>query len=78
MARITVEMNLDDDLVEDLLDNLKSVNSLLTSIDDMAKNMSSMMGAVGYNQGQIKDLSTSVQKLLAELEQNGSNTRKEG
>jgi uncharacterized protein (DUF2164 family) len=78
MAKITVEMNLDDDLVEDLLDNLKSVNSLLTSIDDMAKDMSSMMGAVGYNQGQIKDLSTSVQKLLAELEQNGSNTRKEG
>lgn len=77
MAKITVEMNLDDDLVEDLLDNLKSVNSLLTSIDDMAKDMSSMMGAVGYNQGQIKDLSTSVQKLLAELEQNGSNTRKE-
>lgn len=78
MAKITVEMNLDDGLVEDLLDNLKSVNSLLTSIDDMAKDMSSMMGAVGYNQGQIKDLSTSVQKLLAELEQNGSNTRKEG
>ena len=78
MAKITVEMNLDDDLVEDLLDNLKSVNSLLTSIDDMAKDMSSMMGAVGYNQEQIKDLSTSVQKLLAELEQNGSNTRKEG
>jgi len=78
MAKITVEMNLDDGLVEDLLDNLKSVNSLLTSIDDMAKDMGSMMGAVGYNQGQIKDLSTSVQKLLAELEQNGSNTRKEG
>ena len=77
MAKITVEMNLDDDLVEDLLDNLKSVNSLLTSIDDMAKDMSSMMGAVGYNQGQIKDLSTSVQKLLAELEQNGPDTRKE-
>ena len=78
MAKITVEMNLDDDLVEDILDNLKSVSSLLSSIDDMAKDMRSMAGAVVYNQEQIKNLSTSVQKLLAELEQDGSDTRKEG
>lgn len=77
MAKITLEMEVDDDLIEDAITNLRHLQLVLERAEELGQDLSFMSQATVANGKEIKKLSTSVQKILAELKQNGVDTRKE-
>ena len=77
MAKITVEMEVDDDLIEDAITNLKHLQLVLERTEELGQDLSFLSQATAANSKEIKKLSTSVQKILAELKQDGPDTRKE-
>jgi cell division protein FtsB len=77
VAKITVEMEVDDDLIEDAITNLKHLQLVLERAEELGQDLSFLSKATAANGKEIKKLSTSVQKILAELKQDGPDTRKE-
>mgnify|MGYP003109310841 FL=1 len=77
MAKITLEMEVDDDLIEDAITNLRHLQLVLERAEELGQDLSFLSQATVANGKEIKKLSTSVQKILAELKQNGVDTRKE-
>ena len=77
MAKITVEMEVDDDLIEDAITNLRHLQLVLERAEELGQDLSFLSQATAANGKEIKKLSTSVQKILTQLKQNGFDTRKE-
>jgi len=77
VAKITLEMEVDDDLIEDAITNLRHLQLVLERAEELGQDLSFLSQATVANGKEIKKLSTSVQKILAELKQNGVDTRKE-
>lgn len=73
MAKITVEMEVENDSIEDAITSLKALEAAQQRIDDLCEDMSFLSKAVATNNSEVKKLRASVQKLL-EQAAHGSDT----
>lgn len=73
MAKITVEMEVENDSIEDAITSLKALEAAQQRIDDLCEDMSFLSKAVSTNNSEVKKLRASVQKLL-ERAADGSDT----
>ena len=77
MAKITLEMEIDDDTMQEMMDSIKSISTLTRSTDDLCQDFAYLGNAIETNQREIKKLTASVTKLLKETK-DGSNARVKG
>jgi|TARA_R110002033_G_scaffold111851_1_gene157263 hypothetical protein len=77
MAKITLEMEIDDDTMQEMLDSIKSISTLTRATDDLCQDFAYLGKAIETNQREIKKLTASVTKLLKETK-DGSNARVKG
>ena len=77
MAKITLEMEIDDDTMQEMMDSIKSISTLTRATDDLCQDFTYLGKAIETNQREIKKLTTSVTKLLKETK-DGSNARVKG
>jgi len=73
VAKITVEMEVENDSIEDAITSLKALEAAQQRIDDLCEDMSFLSKAVSTNNSEVKKLRASVQKLL-ERAADGSDT----
>ena len=73
MAKITVEMEVENDSIENALASLKAFEAAQQRIDDLCEDMSFLSKAVSTNNSEVKKLRATVQKLL-ERAADGSDT----
>jgi len=76
MAKITLEMDVDEEMMQELFDSIKSISTLTRATDDLCQDFAYLSKAIENNQREIKKLTTNVTALLKEAK-NGSNTRVE-
>ena len=73
MAKITVEMEVQNESIENALASLKALEAAQQRIDDLCEDMSFLSKAVSTNNSEVKKLRATVQKLL-ERAADGSDT----
>ena len=73
MAKITVEMEVENESIEDAITSLKALEAAQQRIDDLCEDMSFLSKAVSTNNSEVKKLRASVQELL-EQAADGSDT----
>ena len=64
MAKITVEMEVQNESIENALASLKALETAQQRIDDLCEDMSFLSKAVATNNSEVKKLRATVQKLL--------------
>lgn len=67
MAKITVEMEVENESIEDAITNLKALEAAQQRIDDLCEDMSFLSKAVATNNSEVKKLRASVQELLEQV-----------
>jgi len=77
MAKMTLEMEVDDATMQEVLDSIKSIATLTRATDDLCQDFAYLSKAIESNQREIKKLATSVSKLLKETK-HGNNTGSKG
>ena len=77
MAKMTLEMEVDDATMQEVLDSIKSIATLTRATDDLCQDFAYLSKAIEGNQREIKKLAVSVTKLLKETK-DGSNARVKG
>lgn len=77
MAKISVELEIDEQTLEELLVGLRSVENLAKTTMEMLDDLQFLSKAISANQREIKKLTTSVTTLLKEV-RDGDDARSEG
>jgi len=67
VAKITVEMEVENESIEDAITNLKALEAAQQRIDDLCEDMSFLSKAVATNNSEVKKLRASVQELLEQV-----------
>ena len=67
MAKITVEMEVENDSIEGAITSLKALEAAQQRIDDLCEDMSFLSKAVSTNNSEVKKLRASVQELLEQV-----------
>jgi hypothetical protein len=73
MGKVTLEMDVSNEQLEELLGSYKAIEKLTHATDDMCENFSFLSEAITANNREIKKLTTNVAKLLEEIK-NGNDT----
>lgn len=73
MGKVTLEMDVSNEQLEELLGSYKAIEKLTHATDDMCENFSFLSKAIAANNREIKKLTTNVAKLLEEIK-NGNDT----
>jgi len=73
MAKITLEMEVDEETMQEVLDSVRAISTLTRATDDLCQDFTYLGKAIETNQREIKKLTTSVTKLLKETK-NGNDT----
>jgi|TARA_E500000081_G_C6087914_1_gene331229 hypothetical protein len=77
MAKISVELEVDDQSLEEILMSLRSIERMAKATDEMCEDFSFLSKAIASNQREMKKLTTSVTNLLKEM-RNGNDARGKG
>ena len=77
MAKMTLEMEVDDETMQEVLNSIKSISSLTRATDDLCQDFAYLSKAIESNQREIKKLAVSVTKLLKETKR-GNDTGGKG
>jgi len=67
VAKITVEMEVGNESIEDAITSLKALEAAQQRIDDLCEDMSFLSKAVATNNSEVKKLRASVQELLEQV-----------
>ncbi len=62
MAKVTIEMNLDDDTVEDAVGSLKTLAGLEQANKDMSESLQALAKAISKNNSEIRKLAKELAK----------------
>lgn len=74
MAKISVELELDDESLEDIVGALRSLETISKATHELTNDLEFLIKTIATNQREMKKLTTSVAALLKESK-NGSNAR---
>lgn len=77
MAKISVELEIDEQTLEELLVGLRSVENLAKTTMEMLDDLQFLSKAISANQREMKKLTLGVTNLLKEV-RNGDDARSEG
>jgi DNA repair ATPase RecN len=77
MAKVSVELEIDEQTLEEVLVGLRAVESLARTTEEMLDDMQFLAKAIKTNQREMKKLTTSVTSLLEEIN-NGDDAGGEG
>jgi cell division protein FtsB len=77
MGKVTLEMDVNNEQLEELLGSYKAIEKLTYVTDDMCENFSYLSKAITANNREIKKLTANVAKLLEEIK-NGDDTGGKG
>jgi len=77
MAKISVELEVDEQTLEEVLAGLRAVEGLAKTTMEMLDDLQSLSKAISANQREMKKLTTSVTNLLKEV-RSGNDTGGEG
>ena len=77
MAKISVELEIDEQTLEEVMAGLRSVERLARTTEEMLDDMQFLSKAISANQREMKKLTTAVTNLLKEV-RNGDDARSEG
>ena len=77
MAKISVELEVDEQTLEEVLTGLRAVEGLAKTTMEMLDDLQSLSKAISANQREMKKLTTSVTNLLKEV-RSGDDARGEG
>lgn len=77
MAKISVELEIDEQTLEELLAGLRSVERLARTTEEMLDDLQFLSKAISANQREMKKLTASVVNLLKEV-RNGDDAGSEG
>jgi len=77
MAKMTLEMEVDDETMQEVLNSIKSIAHLTRATDDLCQDFTYLSKAIETNQREIKKLTVSVTKLLKETKR-GNDTGSQG
>jgi len=77
MAKISVELEVDEQTLEEVLAGLRAVEGLAKTTMEMLDDLQSLSKAISANQREMKKLTTSVTNLLKEV-RSGDDARGEG
>lgn len=77
MAKISVELEIDEQTLEEVLVGLRAVENLAKTTEEMLDDMQFLSKAISANQREMKKLTTAVTNLLKEV-RNGDDARSEG
>ena len=74
MAKISVELEVDDESLEDIVGALRSLETISKATHELTGDLEFLIKTIAANQREMKKLTTSVTALLKESK-NGSNAR---
>ena len=77
MAKVSVELEIDEQTLEELFVGMRAVESLARTTEEMLDDMQFLAKAIKTNQREMKKLTTSVTSLLEEIN-NGDDAGGEG
>ncbi len=77
MAKISVELEVDEQTLEEVLTGLRAVENLAKTTMEMLDDLQFLSKAISANQREMKKLTLSVTNLLKEV-RNGDDARGEG
>ena len=77
MAKISVELEVDEQTLEEVVTSLRSVERLARTTEEMLDDLQFLSKAISANQREMKKLTASVTDLLKEI-RNGDDARGEG
>lgn len=77
MAKISVELEIDEQTLEEVLAGLRAVENLAKTTAEMLDDLQFLSKIISANQREMKKLTTSVTNLLKEVG-NGDDARSEG
>ena len=77
MAKISVELEVDEQTLEEVVTSLRSVERLARTTEEMLDDLQFLSKAIAANQREMKKLTTSVTTLLKEV-RNGDDAGSEG
>ena len=77
MAKISVELEIDEQTLEEVLAGLRAVENLAKTTTEMLDDLQFLSKTISVNQREMKKLTTSVTNLLKEV-RNGDDARSEG
>lgn len=77
MAKISVELEVDEQTLEEVLTGLRAVENLAKTTMEMLDDLQFLSKAISANQREMKKLTTSVTTLLKEV-RNGDDAGSEG
>ena len=77
MAKISVELEIDEQTLEEVVTSLRSVERLARTTEEMLDDLQFLSKAIAANQREMKKLTTSVTTLLKEV-RNGDDAGSEG
>tara|TARA_R100001510_G_scaffold18784_1_gene16275 strand:+ start:5841 stop:6089 length:249 start_codon:yes stop_codon:yes gene_type:complete len=77
MGKVTLEVDVSNEQLEELLGSYKAIEKLTHATDDMCENFNYLSKAITANNREIKKLTANVAKLLEEFK-NGNDTGGKG
>ena len=77
MAKISVELEIDEQTLEEVLTGLRAVENLAKTTTEMLDDLQFLSKTISANQREMKKLTTSVTNLLKEVK-NGDDAGSEG
>ena len=77
MAKISVELEVDEQTLEEVLAGLRAVENLAKTTEEMLDDLQFLSKTISANQREMKKLTTSVTTLLKEV-RNGDDAGSEG
>jgi len=77
MAKVSVELEIDEQTLEEVMAGLRSVERLARTTEEMLDDLQFLSKAISANQREMKKLTTSVTTLLKEV-RNGDDAGSEG
>jgi len=77
MAKVSVELEIDEQTLEEVLAGLRAVENLAKTTTEMLDDLQFLSKTISANQREMKKLTTSVTNLLKEV-RNGDDARSEG
>ena len=77
MAKVSVELEIDEQTLEEVLAGLRAVENLAKTTEEMLDDLQFLSKAIASNQREMKKLTTSVTTLLKEV-RNGDDAGSEG
>jgi hypothetical protein len=77
MAKVSVELEIDEQTLEEVLAGLRAVENLAKTTTEMLDDLQFLSKTISANQREMKKLTTSVTNLLKEV-RNGDDARSKG